>query len=239
MKHVKSLSTMTATIAGLVLAGTTAAFFAPGADNGWDASTAMTETSPGVWEYSASGLGAGARTEWNIIEFAGDWGSQLHGSNQWGHADGNGDVTIILDTNTYSDGWAPSSNRIYTNTLALQSWQATGNWVGAAGLGNDWDLGTAPAMTNNGGIFEFVIPGGSLAPGIYEWKPVANGSWDSTGPFTGVNVNAPNSQFEVVGSETIIVQLDSSNGTTRFIPTPGAVGLLGIAGLAAGRRRRR
>jgi MYXO-CTERM domain-containing protein len=233
--------------AGILAAATSVAvgdFYAPGVDNGWDTSAPMTETfgGSGIWEYAASGLGAGTRTEWNIIAIAGDWGSQLFGSNQWGNADGAGDITLTLDTNTYADGWMPATNRIYTSTLAGQTWGATGNWVAAAGMGSDWDLASAPAMTNSGGIFELTIPGGTLGAGVYDWKPVANGvagNWDSTGDGTGVNVNAGNNSFTSDGVSDIILQMDSSNGTVRAIPTPGALALVGVGGLAATRRRRR
>lgn len=232
----------------LVIAASVAVgdFFAPGADNGWDAyntglGSAMTETfgGSGIWEYQAQPGTPGARTEWNIIAAVGDWGSQLFGSNQWGTYDGAGAVKLTLDTNTYADGWSPATNRIYTDTLAGDSWAATGNWNTAAGMGLDWDLGSAPAMSNNGGIFELTIPGGALAPGTYDWKPIANGSWDSTGDGTGVNVNAGNSQFTVVGGEEITLRMDSSNGTTQAVPAPGILALAGIGGAAATRRRRR
>ena len=226
-----------------VATSTALGFFAPGVDNGWDisgATSAMTETfgGSGIWQYAANPGTPGSRTEWNIVATAGDWGSQLHGSNQWGTYDGAGAVTLTLDTNTYSDGWMPATNRIYTSTLALDSWDATGNWVAAAGLGTDWDLITAPAMTNNAGIFEVTIPGGTLAAGTYDWKPIANGSWDSAGDGTGVNINAGNSQFTSNGVDDVILQFDSSNGTTRAIPTPGIAAFCGVAGLLATRRRR-
>jgi hypothetical protein len=230
-----------------VATSTTLGWFAPGADNGWDiggATSAMTETfaGSGIFVYDAVPGTPGTRTTWNIVATAGDWGSQLFGSDQWGNYDGAGNISISLDTNTYADGWLPATNRIYTSTLALQTWGATGNWVAAAGMGSDWDLASAPAMSNNGGIFEVTIPGGVLAPGVYDWKPVANGvvgNWDATGPDTGVNVNAGNGQFTVVGGEAITLQMDSSNGTVRAIPAPGAFALVGAGGLAATRRRRR
>jgi MYXO-CTERM domain-containing protein len=218
-------------------------FFAPGIDNGWDFNgNAMVETfaGSGVWQHTATGQTPGAQLLWDILSEAGNWDSKVHpAGNQWGTVDGAGEVTLTLDTNTYNDGWMPASYRVYTSTLASDSWAATGSWVAAAGMGNDWDLGTAPAMTLNGGLFEVTIPAGTLAAGTYDWKPVANGGWDSTGDGTGVNVNAGNTQFTIDGLSDTILQLDPSNGTVRAIPTPGALALVGVGGLAASRRRRR
>lgn len=242
MRHV-NLSL--ATIAGLALAGSAAAFFAPGADNGWDisgANSAMTDQGGGIWTYDASGLGAGARTDWNIVATANDWGSQLYGSNQFGYADGNGDVTLILDTNTYNDGWLPSTNRITTSTAGTLNWVITGSWVAAAGVGNDWDLGSAPAMTPvGGGIFEYAT---TLPAGTYAWKPVGgtgpNGEWDAITDDSSTTIGQDNNDFTVANNGDLVVfQIDTSNGTVRIIPTPGVAGLLGVAGIAAVSRRRR
>jgi MYXO-CTERM domain-containing protein len=237
MRHVMTA----AAVAGLVFAGAaTADFWAPGIDNGWDPNgNAMIETGAGsgIWTHTATGRTPGERLLWDILSEQGNWDSKVHpAGNQWGTVDGNGEIVLTLDTNTYNDGWLPETNRAYTNTIAGDSWAATGSWVVASGLGLDWDLGTAPAMTDNGGIFELNI--GVIPAGTYDWKPVANGSWDSAGDGTGVNVNAGNTQFTSDGVEPVILQLRASDGTVRAIPTPGVAGVLGLAGLAAARRRR-
>lgn len=227
-----------------VATSTTLGWFAPGANNGWDTNAAMTETfaGSGIWQYTASGLAAGARTEWNLIATAGDWGSQAYGSNQWGYADGAGDVTITIDTNTYADGWLPATNRISTNTAGSLGFAVTGNFQAAAGLGGDWDIGAAPAMVSGGGsILQYSLTG--LPAGTYDWKPVhlgPSGEWDTVTADSSSTVAGGNNQFSVAGpADVVIMQMDYGNGTVRVIPTPGALALVGVSGLAATRRRRR
>jgi MYXO-CTERM domain-containing protein len=236
--------------AGLLAAASSVAvgdFFAPGADNGWDiggATSAMTETflGSGIWNYAANPGTPGTRTTWNVVATAGDWGSQLYTSDQWGFYDGGGNVTLTLDTNTYNDGWLPTTNRITTSTAGSLAWVVTGNWVAAAGVGGDWDLGTAPSLVSGGGgILEYTVTG--LPAGSYAWKAVANpsdGNWDTITEDVSTTVAGSDNLFSVSGpADVIIMQIDTSNGTARSIPTPGALALVGVGGLAATRRRRR
>ena len=233
---------MAATAAALALCGVAQAdFFAPGGTNGWDisgATSAMVEGPAGVWTYSFTGQAASTRQEWNIVATAGDWGSQLYGSNQWGYTDANGDGSLTLDTNVYADGWSPTTNRISVPGGAGLSWTATGGFLPAIG-GGDWDNASPQgAMTWNGSYFTMtaVIPDGT-----YDWKPVVTGSWDSIGNGNSNNVNGDNAQFTTGGGNNIVtLDVDPSNGTLRatVTPTPGAAAVLGLAG-ALGLRRRR
>lgn len=245
--------------AGLLVVAASVAvgdFYAPGTDNNWDINNTgfgslMTETfaGSGIWQYTATTqsdgvtpLAPGDRTQWNIVATAGDWGSQLYPSNQWGFADGSGSVTVTLDTNTYSDGWLPTTNRITTSTAGSQTWVVTGSWVAAAGVGNDWDLGTAPSMNPGvGGILEYSVTG--LPVGTYYWKAVANPSdtnWDTITEDASTTVAGSDNAFTVVNpNRVLIMQIDTSNGTARTIPTPGVLAFVGFGGLAATRRRRR
>ena len=64
---------------------------------------------------------------WDILSVQGDWNAKVHpAGNLWGTADGAGNVTLTLDTNTYNDGWLPSVNRAYSSTMASDTWAATG-----------------------------------------------------------------------------------------------------------------
>jgi len=231
---------MAATAAALALCGVAHAdFYAPGSTNGWDisgATSTMVESPAGVWTYSWTGFGG--RQEFNIVATAGDWGSQLFGSNQWGYGDGSGNGSISLDTNSYADGWSPSSNRISVPGGTGLAWTATGNFLSALG-GSDWDNASPQgAMSWNGSYFSVTVV---LPDGLYDWKPVATGSWDSIGPGNSNNVNADNAQFATGGGNNIVtLDVDPSNGRLRatVTPTPAAATVLGLAG-ALGLRRRR
>lgn len=231
-------SMMAAAAAALALCGVAQAdFFAPGAPNGWNATTPMVEGPAGVWTYSYTS-GPGQRDEFNLLTISGDWGSQLSGSNQWAFADGAGNGSITIDSNTYNDGWFPSTNRISSGSNPT-SWTATGNFLSAIG-GSDWS-NSAPqgAMTWNGSFYRLVVP--FLPDGVYDWKPVVTGSWDSIGTATSNNVNTNNDTINVGGGNNYVVfDVDPSRGVARalVVPAPGAAALVGAAGILGLRRRR-
>jgi hypothetical protein len=230
-----------AAAAALALCGVAQAdFFAVGGPNGWDiggGSSAMVEGPAGVWTYNYS-VAPNQRDEFNIVATAGDWGSQLHGSNQFSFADGAGNGSISLDTNAYADGWSPSTNRIGISGGAGLSWTATGGFLGALG-GTDWDNASPQgAMAWNGSYFSLTV---NLPDGTYDWKPVVTGSWDSIGNGNSNSVNGDNGQFTTGGGNNIVIlDADPARGVLRatVIPAPAAMSVLGAAGLLGLRRRR-
>lgn len=227
-----------AAAAALALCGVAQAdFFSPGGVNGWDANTPMVEGPAGVWTYNYTS-GPNQRDEFNLLATAGDWGSQLSGSNQWVYADGAGNGSITLDTNVSADGWSPASNRIGFSGGAGLSWTATGGFLGAIG-GTDWDNASPQgAMAWNGSYFTMTVV---VPDGIYNWKPVVTGSWDSIGSLTSNNVNADDSQFTTGGGNNIVtLDVDPARGVVRstVVPAPAAVTVLGAAGVLGLRRRR-
>ncbi|MEO1129508.1 MAG: hypothetical protein AAFX05_07340 [Planctomycetota bacterium] len=236
-----------AAAAGVGLSAGAAALAMPvavGELNGWDVNgVAMTETGvgTGVFEYTVTGLSAGQRQEWKPLSAGGDWGNEYYGGNAWYIADGAGsDITLTLDTNTYNDGWLPSTNRIGSTGGAVQNWGATGNWVAAAGLGSDWDNAGAPAMADlGGGVFGVTA---TIPVGNYLWKPVVLGSWDSVGSDNSTNTGSNDIPFSVTGGSDNVVTLlvNPTDGTVSIsqVPAPGVAALAGIGGLIATRRRR-
>ena len=145
-----------------------ASFFSPGTPNGWDFNQPMTETSlgSGIWEYSWAGRPANGRETFDILSVAGNWDSKVHpAGNQWAYSNGGGSGKIILDENTYNDGWLPASNRVKVEFEPNANWTAAGSFQSQVG-GGDWDNANgATAMTNmGGGIFKFEA---TLSPGTY------------------------------------------------------------------------
>jgi len=227
-----------AAAAALALCGVAQAdFFAPGGPNSWDTFAAMTEGPSGVWTYNYS-VAPGQRDEFNLLDVAGDWGSQISGSNQWSFADGAGNGSISLDTNVYADGWSPSTYRVGIGGGSSLSWTATGGFLSALG-GSDWDNASPQgAMSWNGSYFTLTV---NLPDGNYLWKPVVTGSWDSIGTLASNNVNTDDSQFSTGGGNNIVIlDVDPARGVVRstVIPAPAAASVLGVAGLMGLRRRR-
>ena len=223
-------------------ASTLADFYSPGEPNGWDPTTPMTETSlgSGIWEYSWTGFADAPPTLFDILSVSGDWNSKVHPSgNQWVTPDGSNGNTLTLDTNASGDGWFPVANRVKVASESITTWTAVGDWQNQVG-GGDWDNANAnTAMSDlGGGIFGFTA---TLAPGTYQYKAVATGTWDAIGA-NSRNVNADNFGFTTTASlnqaEMLVNVLD---GTVRvnLIPEPATLGLLAGGGLLLLVRRRR
>lgn len=225
----------------LIAAPAHADFFSPGTPNGWDFNVGMTETfaGSGIWEYSWTGQAANNRELFDILSEGGNWDSKVHpAGNQWAYSDGSGAGTLILDTNTYNDGWLPDTNRVKVTNEPNTNWTAAGSFQSQV-AGGDWDnTNAATAMTDQGGgIFKFEA---TLAPGDYAWKPVVTGSWDSIST-NSRNVNSDNINFTTDATNNHVeMWVDVLNGTVKTVitPEPATLALLGFGALALIRRRR-
>ncbi len=203
---------------------------------GWDpGANPMTETSPGsgIWQASFTSLGANARHEFKITD--GTWNNSFPSANSWLYADGNGNITISYDTNTYNDGWSPTTERLGL-TADPGAWTAVGDFVSALG-GNNWTNNDPHgAMTPEGnGIYklEAVLP-----PGSYNWKAVVTGTWDSIS-WDARSINTANWAFTTDPvNDTAIFWVNAFAGTARIdvVPEPATVLALALAGLLFRRR---
>ena len=227
-------------ILALLAAPATADYFSPGEPNGWNNTTAMTETSSGVWEYTWTGFDdtfEPERTCFDILSESGNWDSKVHGAgNQWTSLDGSGGNTLILDTNLYADGWYPDTNRVGVAYESVTTWTAVGDWQAQIG-GGDWDNANASTAMSDmgGGIYMFE---GTLAAGWYQYKAVRTGSWDAIGG-NSRNVNADNFWFEVTAENpTAQMYVNVYDGTVKVEAVPEPMTFAGLLiGLALLRRR--
>jgi len=119
-----------------------------------------------------------------------DWSTSYPPANSWlvTQAD-NQIVTIFLDANLYEDGWLPAANRIGVLD-STTAWTAVGNWQGWNNANPDTGMADAGDGTFR---LTYAIP----APGTYEYKAVATGTWDAVGA-DGRNVNAGTLLFTTV-----------------------------------------
>jgi hypothetical protein len=229
---------------------------ANGGGSDWDPPTApiMTETPPasGIFALDLvglSGAGAGSYFQFKILDDEGtppaNWGDpELTPTNSWFLTDAGGNASISIDTNVYSDGFAPATNRVAVSTDVAESvgFFATGSWMDEAGGSGDW--------INNDPMFQLADLGGGLwgvdvtisTPGNYEWK-ATKGDWDGQWGTNGRNANASTWFFDTtVANQPVTFLLDLGQGAISLatIPEPTTVLLAGLGCLlawGAGRRR--
>jgi len=131
----------------------------------------------------------GGRHEFKVDD--GYWNDPHPPSNAWlfTTAD-NQPVKFTFDTNTYNDGWSPST-LIVNAQDGVTTWTAVGDWQGW----NPSDPSTVMTPIG-GGLYAYVttIP----TAGTHDYKAVRSGTWDAIGPQGsegGRSVNTDNLAF--------------------------------------------
>ncbi|MDG1838684.1 MAG: PEP-CTERM sorting domain-containing protein [Phycisphaerales bacterium] len=119
-----------------------------------------------------------------------------------------------------------------------------GDGLGGPSWGNEMTMGMQDEGTSYVSLSFFPAEGSATAGGI--WGPAAGGSstnlTDNGIAFTSVNGNASLEFYEAYDDATGVVDAQYVSGTITVywteVPAPGALALLGLAGLAGTRRRR-
>jgi hypothetical protein len=230
-----------------------ATLFVPGSyqtENGggsdWDPPTApaMTESPPASGTYSLNlvglaGAGAGSSFEFKILDDEGtppaNWGDPelTPGPNSWFLTDAGGNASISIDTNTASDGFAPSTNRVTVSTDAAEiaGFYPTGNWMDEAGGAGDWNPGDPMFQMSHLGDGLWATDVTISTVGNYEWKATKGdfgGQWGTDGR----NVNASTWIFSTTKpDEQVRFVLDIGKGaiSLQIIPEPVTALLAGWA----------
>jgi hypothetical protein len=205
----------------------------------------------GLYDLSLTGLAPNTHYEGKIIDDEGTppaaWGNPEvppGAANIWFITNAGGNVTLNVNRNTFSDGFLPAANRVTSSTdsTALSTIYATGDWMNEAGGAADW--------VNNNPMFALINQGGGLwtrnvvisTAGTYQYKATANG-WANQWGTNGHNIDAATRAFTTTApNQAVTLLLDIGKGaiSANVIPEPATPILLGLGGLvvlAAGRRR--
>ena len=195
---------------------------------GWSIPTAVTATTAATYSYGAANLGA--QVSGSMLS-----GTHSSASTAWSSPAGNGS-TYALSSNAWNVGDYYQISLATTGYSAVSvAWEQTRSSTGPAGF-------EAVLSVDGGSTFSSL--------GSYTVNQV---SWSATVPVTtssfGSLASAADNQasviirFKVVTAGTSTTtgtnRIDniSVNGTVVPVPTPGAIALIGVAGLVARRRR--
>jgi glycosidase len=194
-------------------------WYVRGEFNGWGTDDPMVDdgthgdaaTGDGIYTALVTVATAG-RYEFQVASEDGSVGHPASG-NSWLETTVDGEeVTITFDTNTYDDGWEPTTDIIGVSTEP-GTWTAVGDW-------QDWDTAdpatTMPAL--GGGIYE--LTAAIASPGPHEYKAVRTGSWDAVGA-DGRSINANTATFDTVEpDQNVTFLLDALAGRVHVAVEP-------------------
>ncbi len=163
---------------------------------------------------------AGGRKEFKIA--LADWSESYYPwCNLWVHIAGPGDpVKFTLDRNTYSDGWLPASNIVWSDHFAPPG--TTFEVIGGAPETGGWTSGVAASLT--GCVWSKTV--NVAAPGSYEAKFRATGTWDvcnigSEGAAAPCGANL--AYTTTMANSDVLFEFDQCTGRARVTvgnPTP-------------------
>lgn len=201
-----------------------------GLGNEWDPPTAplMVETAVGSgiyevdfdFDYGTNGDLSGTGFAFKILnspDTSPAWGDpEVTPQDVPFDADADGMMTIRLDTNTYDDGYFPTTNRVailddYT------TWTAVGNFQTQLGSATDFNnsfAGTAMTLTDPG---VYALTTTIPTAGSYTWRAVKTGTFNGVGT-NGRSGNANNMSFNTFeDDQEVTFEIDTNIGGIRFL----------------------
>ena len=194
---------------------------------GWSIPTAVTATTAATYNYGAANLGA--QVSGSMLS-----GTHSSASTAWSSPAGNGS-TYALSSNGWNVGDYYQISLATTGYSAVSvAWDQTRSGSGPAGF-------VAVLSVNGGSTFSSL---GSYTVNAVTWSasvPV------TTSSFASVASAADNQASVIIRFMVVTAGTSTTTGTNRIdnivvsgtaIPAPGAIALLGVAGLVGSRRRR-
>jgi hypothetical protein len=141
-----------------------------------------------------------------------DWSMSWPNSNMPVFITGPGDiVTWTFDTNTYSDGWSPSTN-IANNDHATTG--LTFEVIGSAPETGAWGSGVAANLVGDIWGIELVV----ATPGSYEVKFRKTGDWSINVGSDGIGTNANNYAYTTtLTNQPVLYQFNRATGRMRVV----------------------
>ena len=119
-------------------------------------------------------------------------------------------VRFSLDTNTYSDGWLPTSNIVNANDDVGTDFSAVGDF-------NGWDNADPTTLMTGVGYGRYYLAYTIPAAGTYNGKITRTGTWDAFGA-DGRSTDAQNVEFTTAApNQTIYFLLDVSSGRLQIV----------------------
>ena len=192
---------------------------------GWSMPTAVTATTAATYSYGAANLGA-------LVSGSMLSGTHSSASTAWSSPAGNGS-TYALSSNAWNVGDYYQISLATTGYSSVSvAWEQTRSSTGPAGF-------EAVLSVDGGSTFSSL--------GAYTVNQV---SWNATTPVTtssfgSVASAADNQASVIIRFKVVTAGTSTTTGTNRIdnivvsgsIPAPGAVALIGLAGLVSRRRR--
>ena len=194
---------------------------------GWSIPTAVTATTAATYSYGAANLGA-------LVSGSMLSGTHSSASTAWSSPAGNGS-TYALSSNAWNVGDYYQISLATTGYSSVSvAWDQTRSSTGPAGF-------EAVLSVDGGSTFSSL---GSYTVNQVSWStsvPV------TTSSFGSVASAADNQASVIIRFKVVTAGTSTTTGTNRIdnivvsgtaIPAPGAIALLGVAGLVGSRRRR-
>jgi MYXO-CTERM domain-containing protein len=194
---------------------------------GWSIPTAVTATTAATYSYGAANLGA-------LVSGSMLSGTHSSASTAWSSPAGNGS-TYALSSNGWNVGDYYQISLATTGYSGVSvAWEQTRSSTGPAGF-------EAVLSVDGGSTFSSL---GSYTVNAVTWSASAP---VTTSSFGSVASAADNQASVIIRFKVVTAGTSTTTGTNRIdnivvsgtaIPAPGAIALLGVAGLVGARRRR-
>lgn len=206
-------------------------YYVRGDFNGWSGTgSQLVDQGGGKFSATISGLAPGSAHEFKCT--TDDWGFNGPNDNAKVVANASGNILVnFFPATSWSDGWQPSdTRRVGFVDSGIHGWDIMGSL-------NGWSSPLATMTDLGNGLYKATI---LTAPGSFDMKFRKAGDWNVA---VGRDFSNYNNNITInvgAGDTGVDLFLDLPNGRWQAlaIPTPGALGLLGMAGVVAGRRRR-